>query len=155
MEIPPRDSQLINVFRNLLIAEILLCVIGLLLGIAESAYLPQPESSAESSVLDGLTLGVGAILLFLCLPALITAWIGLFSFRSWARRLYIILQVVVICLTLPISLFHVSLDWGFTHDLSGIASTISGAIIAIMYLTPIAKLFDPNYGRSVTGIPEV
>ena len=155
MEIPPRDSQLINVFRNLLIAEILLSVVGMLLAIGEGAAIPQPESSAEFSVLDGLQLGAGAIFLFLCLPALIAAWIGLFSFRAWARRLYFILMVIVTCISLPISFFDVSLDWGFTDVLMSISSTISGAIIAIMYLTPIAKLFDPNYGRSVTGIPEV
>lgn len=148
-----------NQFRALIIASLLLAIAGGIVEyfwadpIADKAYeyIAEIEPDVEGARL--IFLGImGAILFILA----IISFFGLLFFRAWARHLY----VVSFVLFLPLyPLLGVSVYSGVSQVFWELSSMASGAIIALLYFSPVAKYYQKNEFNmqhdtdSVTGAP--
>jgi hypothetical protein len=145
LNVQPNQKTVSVWFRGLLIAEVSLFMIAVPLSLI-SAFLfetaqEEIESSVELPVTHVLFVGLGCISLLIGLPALIISWVGLFLFKPWARWLYLGVQIGFRLLVLPFSLTDYSPTWGFITALTDFGSLITGSILAIVFLSPLAKEF--------------
>jgi len=65
--------------------------------------------------------------------------IGLFHFRRWARTLLVPLYVIA-TLLLPTNAVYIQTGW--TRMLLSISTVIGGMIIAMVFFSPLAEVFD-------------
>ena len=75
------------------------------------------------------------------IPAQIVAWVGMFRSRSWARWLYLALVIVTNCIVILLSISDFSMQWGLVTSVEDLGSYCAGAILALAFLSPMAKLF--------------
>lgn len=145
----PPDGPTLHVwYRGLLIADIVLFLIQIPVRafseVMAAAVLERfglsPELSPAQAVLAGGTLVVA----LMAIPALIASWVGLFSYKSWSRWLYAVTTLAVLVLFLPLSLLDVSLQWGFPVAVDHIDSVVTGALLAVLFLSPVAREFAPG-----------
>ena len=148
MTSPISVEKLTTVLRGLLIAEICFSVIGIPLSlysaIATSAYL-ENAGIVEPELSDAGTAVAAFSFLFVLVfvPCLIVSWIGLFNFWGWSRWLYLATNVAGILLTIPFSIFDFSFQWGLPTAILDIGQPITGAIAAIIFLSPLGNRFAP------------
>lgn len=157
-----RISQLITAMQVLLVAEIALTVIDVGIEIAEESVVAaiRPDlvanqqqqgagaapfaAEAEASEIE-IVVGLVLIVLFLGLLALlISSWVGLFLLRPWAPWLYLSMTVVGSVLGLLGGLFDVAPHWGLSSWIGGVGGQVSGALLALIFLTPLAQQFQSS-----------
>jgi hypothetical protein len=63
---------------------------------------------------------------------------GLIFFRRWGRRLFVVVSAVSVLLT-PFGGLYVDVGW--TVLVGSVAGIIEGMIIALMYFSPLRKMF--------------
>lgn len=144
-DFPPDHKTLRRWYRGLLIADIALFLVQVPVRVfSELMVLATmrdaggvPEMSPVETVLASGTLLIALI----AIPALIASWVGLFSYRPWSRWLYAVTTTAVLVLFLPLSLLDLSLQWGFPIALDNIASVVTGALLAVIFLSPVARSF--------------
>ena len=130
-----------NHFRLLLIAPLLLVILGAINDYffsseaLDSVYNHLGEVETTLSDWGAMILG---ILAFISLSLSVTALIGLFLFRPWGRVFYI----VAFALLAPITPFMgISVASGTSQVLYDLSMAISGAIVVLVYYSPIASYF--------------
>jgi hypothetical protein len=146
---PPSDRVLVSTLRGLLIAEICLFVIGLPLELFSSmltdAYLQEKGIAMPESPDAGMGMAAfGCLFLVVGIPCLIVSWVGLFNFWGWARWLYLSFNVFGYLLDIPLAFYDFSFQWRLPAAVGDIGSLVTGAIAAIVFLSPIATRFSAS-----------
>ncbi len=145
-QFPPENKTLHHYFIGLLVAEISLFVvilpIALFGGMMAEAAIEDAGGSTELTGPEAVVAGFSCLFLVVGLPAIIASWVGLFLYKAWGRWLYLATTVTLHVLYVPISIFDFSLTWGLASALGDVGSLVSGAILAMIYLTPLANRFS-------------
>jgi uncharacterized RDD family membrane protein YckC len=135
-------------FRYLLTAYFLLSLAGIIFDFVFPSTIPNEYLQAkailnknESNQETTIAYGVLIIALVICLIGNIVAFIGLFWFHTWARRISVITTVILILASPAVG---ASLSSGWASAFSELAATLWGVILAIAYLTPIKENFTPT-----------
>lgn len=145
MQIPPSKNTIAKIFKSLLIAEIAIAAFILPISIIEASIIEQRGLIIETEDPNLFLSGISILLMIVMLAALITSWVGLFRFRRWARWLYLGTLLVANIVFIPFSCFDLSVHWGLSLSVSDISCYITGSILAIIFLSPLADQFqDPN-----------
>lgn len=146
MKLPPNETTLVTILRGLLIAEIVITVLAIPLllfsGAIVESVLQDAGFNSEASDAEMVVVAFSCMFFVVIVPALIVSWIGLFNFWNWARWLYLGANVVGSLLAIPISVFDFSFQWGLPTAILDLAAPISGAIVAIVFLSPVAHRFQ-------------
>ena len=133
-----------QLFKRLILLWWCMGIIIAIVSAVTLAYLPpelqnflNPEAEKELTTLDYVTLGFGVPMLIV----LIVASFGLFSFRPWARPLFLLGNIVSALSSL---LFGPSVMSEWTTVVVYLDIALTGGIVFTMYLPPIAELFEQN-----------
>jgi hypothetical protein len=129
-------------YRVALIAEWVLALGAAAIGIATEpllapelrAYLDR-QASAPLTAYDLIEMAVG--LAFLGLAAATT--VGLFRFKRWARRLFLVLTLFGF---VPILAMGPTVETGAATALAEAATLLSGIILALIYWSPVRDRFE-------------
>lgn len=132
--------ELRRLLRTLILVEIGLLFLSIAIGIVAERFLPEPLRAYLNQESDGLT-GGQIVLLLVALPllgALVVSWIGLW--RTWraARLIYVITMIAALLLEALAGPWIYS---GPGAALATLQSVISGMIVALVFLTPLAAAF--------------
>ncbi len=132
-------------YRRLLVADICLVPATILLVIV-SLFLPERIAGDQVSTnindgLIGFIVGVSCAFMLLGIAANIVAWVGLFRYRVWARWLYLGVHLSMRAIALPFAILDHSPTWSLISLVENFGSLIQGAIMAIVFLSPIANRF--------------
>lgn len=131
-----------SIFRYLLIGEIVLCVLAILLWSIGNVIFQGVYPVVEPAEWVVISIGIFSIFyLVVLLPIAIFAWIGLFSFKNWARWLHIVLFVVGNLTSLLVTVASYEPSWRVVDLTFSLASTCTGAIIALSFLSPLSQCF--------------
>jgi len=128
--------------RTLIVAEIGIGIICIVVSFFTESMLPEPlrafleaESEAEITARDLVMIAAAIPLIIL----LLMSSIGLFFFWRPARVLYLITVVLGLAMT-PFFGPYVDAGWGTTFE--GVAMIISGAILALIYFSPLRDFYE-------------
>ena len=141
MQFPPNKKTLTTIFKGLLIAEISIAAMTIPILWIESQIIQDRGLVIDDPDFNVFVSAIYALLFLIMLPVAITSWVGLFRFRNWARWLYAGLFVFANLIFIPISCFQLSVNWGLTMFISDLSSYITGAILAVIMLSPLAIEF--------------
>lgn len=100
------------------------------------AYLAE-VSSAEIPNTDLLVFSLGVFLMI----GSIVIYIGLYLFKKWAKTLLLPLHVIAL-VAVPFAGPHV--DSGLAYASDCIYLTVSGGVLFLVYLSPVAQMFENN-----------
>lgn len=116
MSLPPSETDLVKIFRGLIVADIVIAVVSMPLamvsGVLAEAALREAGISEQASSADAVVAAFSCMILVVAIPAQIVSWIGLFNFRSWARWLYLGTVVATLLMAIPIGYLDFSYSWG-------------------------------------------
>ena len=129
-------------FRFFIIAKWLLSIFVVVLSITTESLLPPELRGYIEGVRNGPTTTQGWILFIIAVTFIlfgIALSIGLFQFRKWAKNLLWPSFGVGIIL-LPFFGPSVQTEW--TGTLSYISSLVDGMVLALVYYSPVSKMFD-------------
>jgi len=128
--------------RTLIVAEIGLVIVSVVVSMVTESTLPEPlrayleaEVEADITTWDLVMLATGIPLLIL----LIVSSVGLFFFWRPARVLYSITMAAGLVMT-PFFGPYVDSGWGTMFDQAAIV--VSGAILALIYFSPLKVLYE-------------
>ncbi len=142
---PPAEEIINRVYRRLLIAEICLVVAIIPLTFFSVVIFESVSGDTRTPPIDngliGFIFGASCIIFMIGIAANIVAWIGLFKYRLWARWLYLGVHISMRVIGLPFQILDTSSSWGLVSFLSDAGSLVTGAILAIMFLSPVANRF--------------
>ena len=133
-----------KLFRDLLIAYLVLSMFSVALNQVFGNLMPEAILHARHDSYKNLSpLSINSILFFSLVAFVggIVSVIGLYLFRPWAPRLAVIVTVLALFIW-PIQGFNVST--GYSTVLSSLSTTIWGAILAIVYFSPLKERFSAN-----------
>jgi len=151
MNFPPSKTDLATLLRGLLIFEICFGIVVFVMGIIETSmgdeFLLEAGVSQELSDLQTLSVAVFGVALVVLIPALIASWVGLFQQKNWSRWLYLFVSVASCLLMVFFGFFHWTYRWGVVEALESLTSVVSGLILAICFLSPLASEFNSNAGE--------
>jgi hypothetical protein len=131
----------LRTFRRLLIVSVILAIIGPLASIATEHRLPSPlreYAAAASSVMPSSLVLVSALIL---VGVWIAGIVGLYRLRPFGRQLFLFSLVVGLGVT-PAYGPYVDSGWGQVFYQSSYA--LDGAILALVYWSPLAEHFSPG-----------
>ena len=140
-------------FQTLVVAHQLLIFATVAVQSALDTRIP-PEllglADAHNSLLDdpqGLDSRVGVmwVLWWAMMLVSLLASVGVLLFRPWGRGLFLSVSVVNVLLT-PLVGFYVDVGW--TVMVAALAGTSEGMIIALMYFSPVRRMFARGRARS-------
>lgn len=123
-----RRLQVTQVFRTLLLSDVVLTTASIVTGMQGRD--DAPGHSPESLLFVGASVAV--------LVAWVVALAGLWRFRNWARFLYVALACVGLLAALLLGSEGTA---GLKHFLNTLCWLVTGAIIALMYGSPLASVF--------------
>jgi hypothetical protein len=121
----------LRLFRFLILADPVLSIMAALAGLTITDSVEPPTNSAEPTV---LFMVLGSLVFVLWVVALV----GLWRFRVWARPLYLIVTGLSLGLYL-IPPYEPSSGLG--DFLTGLTWAVTGALMALMYYSPVAERF--------------
>lgn len=142
-------------FRLLLVANLFFSIVASLINFAFPSALPEPFLHAQS-VYDAQqsTSSVSYILIIifvlLILVSLITTYVGLFRFSSWAPRMTVFTTLLG---TLSLPVMGVSVSSGWEAMLTDLSTTFWGVILALVYFSPIKDKFKVTDKHDSQGDP--
>jgi hypothetical protein len=132
-------------FRTLIVLNWLLTLTVVAAFYSTQSFLPtelktylENQKNAPISTSDNILLWIDITLLVFT----IAISIALFLFKSWARKLFIIGYIISVLL---IPTRPVYIDTGWTHLIFNLGNIIGGMILALVYFSPVSRLF---------GVPE-
>jgi hypothetical protein len=140
----------VKLFRALIIGEVALSVVSLLPMFLAPDYPEAVQQYLDASqpsfmnIDEGLTPAwiVTTGLAFLLLAAWVVALIGLWTFRRWARPLYVAVTVMTLILMVP---FGSSITSGIEDMIGSLGMMVSGAIVAALFFAPLRERFDTGH----------
>jgi len=145
MKLPPSNASLTSLLRILLIFEIVYGVIVLAIGFIESyiegQFWAEIGLNEEISNSEMFAFAIAAVALVVLLPVTIASWIGLFQQRNWARWLYLAVSASSILLGVFVGCFQWNYRWGLVTGLEASSGVVTGIILAICFLSPLAVGF--------------
>ena len=155
---PINPANLEKIFRWLVVADILLTTGGLLFDLAFALWggpAATAAQSVEESVRDRIVSGMAVFFLMVYLPAVLAAWAGLLARMAWGRWLYLGASAFIHLAYLPVSFIDVGDEryWAFTRQIDGIGGLVEGAILALLFLSPVAGIYRRD-GRDGGAGPE-
>ncbi len=157
MQLPPNEPTLVTILRGLLIAEIVILVVAIPLilvsGAMAEAALQERGLADEVSDAEMVVAAFSCMFFVVIVPALIVSWIGLFKFWSWSRWLYLATNAIGSLVEIPIGFLDFSFQWGLPNVFLGLGQLVTGAILAIVFLTPLANRFQPAQVSNITPPP--
>jgi ribosomal protein L37AE/L43A len=142
MQLPPNKITIARIFRGLLIAEIAIVAFQLPVFFIENSIIVERGLIIEEEAPNIFLAGILFLLFVILVAVLITSWIGLFKYRNWARWLYAGALLFGSIVFVPYSCFDISVHWGLSTSVSEIGSYITGSILAIIFLSPLAAEFQ-------------
>ena len=130
--------NLVRTLRVLIVLEISLMIFWTVADLYFESDLPAPlrEFLAEDRERPWSAVQIGVPVLFLI--ALVTAWVGLWRLRPWARTLYSATTVLGF-LTTPI--FGPYVTHGFAQALSEACTMVGGMTLALIWFSSLASQF--------------
>jgi hypothetical protein len=141
-QLPPDIGRLKMFLRVLIVGEIVFGVLSLVVSAFTQVTLPEPlreylelEAQAPITKRDLFLLAFGVLLLVMVL----ISSIGLFVFWRPARLLYLIATVFGVVIT---PLLGPAVRTGWDTPLEETASITAGAILALVYFSPLRVLFE-------------
>jgi len=151
-QFPPDNKTLHQYFIGLLIADISLSVLEFLVALIgvmmADVAIEDAGGSTELTSSDAAVAGLSCFFLVFVLPVVIASWVGLFQYKAWGRWLYLATVVTLHMLLVPLSIFDFSLTWGLESSLSNVGWLVTGAILAMVYMTPLANRFTKPIAAS-------
>jgi len=148
LDFPPSEKSLHQIFIALLITEIAFFVLTVPLsffgGMMAEAAIEEAVGPTEMTGPEVAVTVLASMIALVGIPSLIASWVGLFLYKSWARWLYAATGLVLGIIYVPISFMDFTLTWGLPSALNDLASVVSGAILATIFLTPLAHRFAPE-----------
>lgn len=132
--------------RLLVIADLLLVVLGVVVGLLSEDSLPEPlrvfvRAQREADRDADLTTNewIGVAIGFPLIIAMLVSHVGLFLFWRPARVLYVASLIGLIALSLFLGP-HVSTGWVQAIDTASL--TITGMVLALIYWSPLKELYE-------------
>jgi hypothetical protein len=150
MSFPPSLDRLKFIFRGLLIAEIsmffMLMAMTFGYGFVSEGTPPAEAIEPTEAEIAGMVvaLAFGLLVIVVFLAALITAWIGLFQYRPWARWLYLGVYVTGCLISLLVGLFDFSFQWGLINAVDATVSGIVGCNVSLLLFSELSSAFDAS-----------
>ena len=133
-----------KLFRDLLIAYLILSIFSVMLNQVFSALIPEDILHARHDYYENLSaLSKISALSFSLVSFMggIVSVIGLYLFRPWAPRLAVIITILTFFIW-PIQ--GIIVATGYSPVLSSLSTTVWGAILAIVYFSPLKERFSAN-----------
>ena len=96
------------------------------------------EEDLNSNFSDTYIMGIGVIAIIYIIAYLINLFL-LYEFKSIGKPMYLVLFIVGALLILSMG---ISVSEPFIYLIDGLASAVSGAILVLLYFSPIKKEFD-------------
>jgi hypothetical protein len=131
----------LRTFRRLLIVSVILSFIGPLVSIATEDRLPSPlreYAAAASAAMPSPVALVGGLIL---VGAWIAGVVGLYRLKPFGRQLFLFSLMVGVGVT-PAYGPYIDLGWGqMFYQLSLV---LEGALLALVYWSPLAEHFSPG-----------
>lgn len=131
-------------FKRLIVFWWILGFAGIAMTLFTEKYLPLELSNylAAKANADPTPLEVTAIIIgFALLLATIIGSIGLYFFRTWARDLFVLTQLIGLFLA-PFFGPTVTSEWAAA--ISYLHAMVTGGLLFSLYLPPLSKLFPNN-----------
>ena len=151
MKFPPTKASLTTLLRGLVIFEIAFAVIVLSLEIAASSMGEQVLAEAglvqEYGNLQMFSFAILVVALVILFPMAIAGWFGVFQRKKWGRWLYLVGLVATQLLEVFVGCFSWSYSWDLSAALASISYMVSGVIVAICFLSPLASEFGSSSGN--------
>jgi hypothetical protein len=146
-------SPSIRILRMLVVAEAVLFGFSALLffpggmivdQVARDRGVPDGEIGTLEGAAIFFRLAVGTVQI----PALAAAWYALYTLKRWGRWLYVAVAAAGAVSNLLFGLFHFSFGWELWSCIGELDWGITGAIVAIVYLTPAADSFANGHRKT-------
>lgn len=138
-------------FQTLVVVHQLLVFAAMVVQSVTDGWLPpelQGHLGLDRSLLDEAQgdeppFEAARALWWVLMPASLAASAGVLFFRRWGRTLFVAVAAVGVLLV-PIGGLYVDVGW--TVMVSSLAGLCEGALIALMYFSPLRRLFVPAHG---------
>jgi hypothetical protein len=131
-------------FKNLIILQWLLGITSCVVYFATIDYLPQQLQSyleelknTELTTNDWFLFAIG----FFLLIAYMVIYVGLYRFKSWAKKLLLPIHVFALIIT-PFS--GISIETGLVSAINYLYYLVNGGILFLVYLPPVSQMFEIN-----------
>jgi cell division protein FtsW (lipid II flippase) len=149
MQLPPDETSLLRIFRGLLVADVVLTLLTLLLSLIGGAMVEESYASTDSQNPQETVflLAFVGLLMLMVLAVLIVSWIGLFLYQNWARWLYLGLNLGLSLIFLPFAALDLSPQWGLATSVGTLGSLCTGAVLTLLFLTPVARRYQAAVNR--------
>ena len=147
MQRPPSKKTLVLILRCLLVTEIACYVIGIPLQLWSSYFTDEllieagfqtPDPSQAELVVSVF----GLMILVVSLPCSLVSWVGLFNFWGPSRWIYLGNAILLYVGDITVSIFDFSFHWSLPDAILQVSGPIEGAIIALIFLSSVAKEFE-------------
>ncbi|CAD6872466.1 hypothetical protein [Methylomonas fluvii] len=129
-------------FRYTLLTYMVLAILGGVFDFVFPFFIPESLRNAQEASDANLSLIVLiclAILILVLLVSLAVVIVGLYLFRPWARRLAVVITVLALFVW-PLLGINVASGWSLV--LTDLAGTLWGAILALIFFSPLKECFD-------------
>jgi hypothetical protein len=136
------ESLTPRTFRALLIAWLGLALLGAIVDTVFPGLVPEPMAKAQEAA-DAAWSGATLVAAIAVCAAVITATVGLYRFRPWARALALASSALGFLLA---ALLGATSQSGLALALLDLSSTVWGACLALAYFSPLSKRFEPAGG---------
>jgi len=125
-----------KIFKNLIIIDAVMLVVTLIVAFNESDYIIELQEQLPQGI---NATGAGIIFNLLIVIAYIVNLFMLYKYISFGKPLYLILFCISILLSLMSGVLVMN---AFLYTLAWLGSAISGALLVLLYYSPIKTKFE-------------
>ena len=127
-----------TIFKRFVLLDFSIFVLSFIAFFFISPEITHLEEDLNSNFSDTYIMGIGVIAIIYIIAYLINLFL-LYKFKSIGKPMYLVLFIVGALLILSMG---ISVSEPFIYLIDGLASAVSGAILVLLYFSPIKKEFD-------------
>ena len=127
-----------TIFKRFVLLDFSIFVLSFIAFFFISPEITHLEEDLNSNFSDTYFMGIGVIAIIYIIAYLINLFL-LYKFKSIGKPMYLILFIIGAVLILSMG---ISVTEPFGYLIDGLASAVSGAILVLLYFSPIKKEFE-------------
>ena len=127
-----------TIFKRFVLLDFSIFVLSFIAFFFISPEITHLEEDLNSNFSDTYIMGIGVIAIIYIIAYLINLFL-LYKFKSIGKPMYLVLFIVGALLILSMG---ISVSEPFIYLIDGLASAVSGAILVLLYFSPIKKEFE-------------
>ena len=127
-----------TIFKRFVLLDFSIFVLAFIAFFFISPEITRLEEDLNSNFSDTYFMGIGVIAIIYIIAYLINLFL-LYKFKSIGKPMYLILFIIGAVLILSMG---ISVTEPFGYLIDGLASAVSGAILVLLYFSPIKKEFE-------------